>query len=206
MDVQNNKEQVPFEHYVTRYRVLDPGETARRCGVAFDEAAGVFTLRLLDAEYRLHWPEYAIESDDAGAFALRNVPCQTFLLRFLLEGSAAKASNRFVTFREMPWGEMYIQPYTGRVLTRAAFTFGTKVAKFAAACEKMGAIRLPHGDAGYQFEFLGGYRMQIMVYAGDDEFPPSAQVLYSDNFESGFAAEDRVVAGDLLITAIKKEL
>ena len=109
-------------------------------------------------------------------------------------------------FREMPWGEMYIQPYTGRVLTRAAFTFGTKVAKFAAACEKMGAIRLPHGDAGYQFDFLGGYRMQIMVYAGDDEFPPSAQVLYSDNFESGFAAEDRVVAGDLLITAIKKEL
>ena len=55
-------------------------------------------------------------------------------------------------------------------------------------------------------DFLGGYRMQIMVYAGDDEFPPSAQVLYSDNFESGFAAEDRVVAGDLLITAIKKEL
>ena len=48
--------------------------------------------------------------------------------------------------------------------------------------------------------------MQIMVYAGDDEFPPSAQVLYSDNFESGFAAEDRVVAGDLLITSIKKEL
>lgn len=70
----------------------------------------------------------------------------------------------------------------------------------------MGAIRLPHGDAGYQFDFLGGYRMQIMVYAGDDEFPPSAQVLYSDNFESGFAAEDRVVAGDLLITSIKKEL
>ena len=70
----------------------------------------------------------------------------------------------------------------------------------------MGAIRPPHGDAGYQFDFLGGYRMQIMVYAGDDEFPPSAQVLYSDNFESGFAAEDRVVAGDLLITSIKKEL
>ena len=70
----------------------------------------------------------------------------------------------------------------------------------------MGAIRLPHGDAGYQFDVLGSYRMQIMVYAGDDEFPPSAQVLYSDNFDSGFAAEDRVVAGDLLITSIKKEL
>ena len=206
MDVQNNKEQVPFEHYVTRYRVLDPGETARRCGVAFDEAAGVFTLRLLDAEYRLHWPEYAIESDGAGAFALRNVPCQTFLLRFLLEGSAAKVSNRFVTFREMPWGEMYIQPYTGRCLTRAAFTFGTRVAAFRAACEKMGALALGHGDAGFEFTLLPGYRMQIMVWEGDDEFPPNSQILYTENFAEGFAAEDRVVAGDILISAIKQRM
>ena len=206
MEVQNNKEQVPFEHYLARYRVLDPGEASRRTGAEFDEQAGVFTLCLLGTTYRLHWPEYAIEADRERALALGSLPCQTFLLRFLLEGRQVAPSSQFKTFREMPWGEMYIQPYTGRVLTRAAFTFGTKVAKFAAACEKMGAIRLPHGDAGYQFDFLGGYRMQIMVYAGDDEFPPSAQVLYSDNFESGFAAEDRVVAGDLLITAIKKEL
>ena len=45
--------------------------------------------------------------------------------------------------------------------------------------------------------------MQILVWEGDDEFPPSAQILYSDNFAEGFAAEDRVVAGDILIGAIK---
>ena len=107
------------------------------------------------------------------------------------------------TFREMPWGEMYIKPYTGRVLTRAAFTFGTRVAAFKAAAEKMGAVPLKHGDAGYQFDLIGPYRMQIMVWEGDDEFPPNAQVLYSDNFAEGFAAEDRVVAGDILISTVK---
>ena len=45
--------------------------------------------------------------------------------------------------------------------------------------------------------------MQILAWEGDDEFPPNAQVLYTDNFEEGFAPEDRVVAGDILITAIK---
>lgn len=204
MQVQNNKEEVPFAHYEEKFRALDPVEAAKRCGVPF--ADGKFSVRLLGVTYQITWPDYAITADKDGAFGLSSLPCQTFLLRFLLEGRQAAPSSQFKTFREMPWGEMYIQPYTGRVLTRAAFTFGTKVAKFAAACEKMGAIRLPHGDAGYQFDFLGGYRMQIIVYAGDDEFPPSAQVLYSDNFESGFAAEDRVVAGDLLITSIKKEL
>ena len=47
MEVQNNKEQVPFEHYLARYRVLDPGEASRRTGAEFDEQAGVFTLCLL---------------------------------------------------------------------------------------------------------------------------------------------------------------
>ena len=103
----------------------------------------------------------------------------------------------------MPWGEMYIKPYTGRGLTRAAFTFGTRVAAFRTAAGKMGGLPLPNGDAGFQFDLVGGYRMRILVWEGDDEFPPNAQVLYSDNFAEGFAAEDRVVAGDILISTIK---
>ena len=59
---------------------------------------------------------------------------------------------------------------------------------------------------GYQFELVPGYRMQILVWEGDDEFPPNAQVLYSDNFAEGFAAEDRVVAGDILISTIKSQM
>ena len=70
----------------------------------------------------------------------------------------------------------------------------------------MGAVKLPHGDAGYQFDFTDGYAMQILIWQGDEEFPPNAQVLYSDNFEGGFAPEDRVVAGDILITAIKANM
>ena len=106
----------------------------------------------------------------------------------------------------MLWGEFYIQPFTGRCLTRAAFTFGTKIPKFQAAMEKLGAEKLPHGDAGYALELLPGFTMELLVWAGDDEFPPSAQILYSDNFEQGFAPEDRVVAGDLLISIVKTYL
>jgi hypothetical protein len=72
-----------------------------------------------------------------------------------------------------------------------------------AAAEKMGAEAVKHGDAGFLLELVGGYRMQLLIWEGDDEFPPSAQVLYSDNFAEGLAAEDRVVAGDILISTVK---
>ena len=204
MEIQNNKEEVPFSHYLALFEKLDPQEAAKRCGVSFED--GCFTVQLLNSTYRIAWPEYAITADREDAFALTNLPCQTFLLRYLLEGRQAALSLGYKTFREMPWGELYITPYTGRCLTRAAFTFGTQVPAFAAACERMGGEKLPHGDAGYGFGFLGGYRMQIMIYAGDEEFPPASQILYSDNFASGFSAEDRVVAGDILISAIRQEM
>lgn len=200
MEIENHKEEVPFAHYEVLFRALNPQEVLSRLpDTQWDGTE--FTLRLLGREFAIAHPGYAIRALDGGA--VPPLPTQTFLLRYLLEGKNIKWNGQWKTFREMPWGEMYIQPYTGRVLTRAAFTFGTRLDAFRKASEKMGAVKLPHGDAGYQFELVSGYRMQILVWEGDDEFPPNAQVLYSDNFETGFAPEDRVVAGDILISTIK---
>ena len=200
MQIENHKEEVPFSYYEEKFAGLDPQEATARLGdVKWDGKE--FYVNLLGVEYAIAHPKYAIRATDGGAAPV--LPVQTFLLRYLLESKAVSWGGAWKTFREMPWGEMYIKPYTGRVLTRAAFTFGTRVAAFKAACEKMGALPLKHGDAGYQFDFLPGYAMQIIVWEGDEEFPPNAQVIYSDNFAEGFAAEDRVVAGDILISTIK---
>ncbi len=203
MQIENHKEEVPFAYYEEKFRELNPGAvTARLSDVTWDGSC--FSVKLLGREFAITHPDYTITPKDSGK--VPPLATQTFLLRYLLECKDVAWKNQWKTFREMPWGEMYIKPYTGRVLTRAAFTFGTRLDAFRAAAEHMGAIPVPHGDAGYLFELVGGYRMQILVWAGDEEFPPNAQVLYSDNFADGFAAEDRVVAGDILISTIKANM
>lgn len=203
MQIENHKEEVPFAHYEEKFRALDPAEvTARLADVRWDGSA--FHVTLLGREFAISHPTYAIAAMDGGK--LPPLPTQTFLMRYLLESRDVAWAGTWKTFREMPWGEMYNKPYTGRVITRAAYSFGTRIAAFAAACEKMGAKKLPHGDAGYEFTLIGGYKMQLLAWEGDEEFPPNAQVIYSDNFAEGFAAEDRVVSGDILITTIKAEM
>ena len=202
MQIENHKEEVPFAHYEELFRKLDASEAASRTGVKWD--GGEFYVNLLGREYAISHPDYALRALDGGT--LPPLPVQTFLLRYLLESKTASWAGEWKTFREMPWGEMYIKPYTGRVLTRAAFTFGTRLAAFKAGAEKMGAEPVKHGDAGYEFTLIGDFKMRILVWEGDDEFPPNAQVLYSDNFAAGFAAEDRVVAGDILISVIKSNM
>ena len=200
MQVENHKEEIPFSYYEGLFAKLEPQEASRRLtDIQWDGKE--FYVNLLGRAYAIAHPVYAIRALDGGN--VPPLPTQTFLLRYLLEGRTVAAVGNWLTFREMPWGELYIKPYTGRVLTRAAFTFGTRVASFAAAIEKLGARKLRHGDAGYEVELLPWYFMQILVWAGDEEFPPNSQILYSDNFAEGFSAEDRVVAGDILISVVK---
>ena len=203
MRLENHKEEVPFAHYAQRFRALAPEDALSRLG-ALRYDGREFFLRLLGREYAVSHAECAFRALDGGS--VPGLPTQTFLLRYLLEGRDVPWGGSWTTFREMPWGEMYSQPYTGRVLQRAAFGFGTNVARFSAACRQLGARELKHGDAGFEFDFLDGYRLQLLVWAGDEEFPPNAQLIYSDNFAEGFAAEDRVVTGDILTSTIKAQL
>ena len=191
---------MPFSYYEGLVQKFDPSDvTARIQDVKWDGKE--FFVTLLGREFAISHPQYAIRGVDGGN--VPPLPTQTFLLRYLLEGNSVPFGGQWLTFREMPWGELYIKPYTGRVLTRAAFTFGTRVEAFKQACQKMGAEAVPHGDGGYRVALIGGYGMQILVCDGVEEVPPNAQILYSDNFAEGFAAEDRVVAGDILISTIK---
>ena len=203
MQIENHKEEVPFAFYEEKFRALDPASVQERLkSVKWDGKE--FTVILLGRAFAIAHPEYAIRALDEGK--LPPLPVQTFLVRYLLESKDVSWGGQWKTFREMPWGEMYIKPYTGRVLTRAAYTFSFELNAFRAAAEKMGAEPVKHGDAGYCFRLIGDYQMQILIWQGDEEFPPNAQILYSDNFAEGFAAEDRVVAGDILISTIKANM
>lgn len=199
--IENHKEEVPFAHYQVKFAAMDPAEAAARTGVRYED--GTFYVTLLGMMYAVLWPEATIRATDG---KIPPLPLQTFLLRYLLEGKRTAPSSEFKTFREMPWGELYIQPFTGRVLTRAAFGFGTRIERYRAAAAALGGIPLRHGDAGYEFTLTDNYRLRLLVWAGDEEFPPNAQLLYSSNFAEGLAAEDRVVAGDLLIGALKSRM
>ena len=197
---------VPFEHYVALYAKLNPTEVSERCGVRYDDLTQSFTVRLLSVDYELTWPAFSIRSKDENGLALTSLPAQMLIIRYLLEGKKSRGTGAFLPYREMPWGEVYLKPFTGRCLNRAAFSFGTRLDDFRAALEKMPVILLDKGDVSCQMEIMPGYDVRLIVWEGDDEFPPNSQILFSDNFPEAFSAEDRTVVGDLLITDIKRRM
>lgn len=204
---KDNKERVPFEHYLAEYAQKDPLEVSERTGFPYSASARKFTVWFMGKEYTATFPEFEIartEPDDAWC-ALSELPAAKILMvRYLVEGVRTDTTGKFLTYREVPWGEVYYRQFNGRCMMRLAFSYGNRLDSFRRAMEKLGAIRVSAGDAGYQFEVFPGFFVQFLLWEGDDEFQPSSQILFSDNFPASFHAEDLVVVCDIAITALKQ--
>ena len=206
---KDNKERIPLEHYLSEYRNIDPKEAAERCGVEYDEEKQQFHIRLMGFRYLVDFPEFAVHKEDEneeGAFLLLDmVPAKIIVLRFLISAQMVKSSGKYLTYREVPWGEVYFRQFEGRCLMRLKFGFGFKLDKFAEGMEKLpGVKKLSLGDVSYEFEFINGLHVRFILWAGDEEFPPSSQILFEDNFPYAYQAEDLAVVGDISITTLKK--
>ena len=175
----------------------------------YDEERQQFHIRLMGYRYLVDFPEFAVrkeDEDEEGAFLLLDmVPAKIIVLRFLLSAQVVKSSGKYLTYREVPWGEVYFRQFEGRCLMRLKFGFGFKLDKFAEGMEKLpGVKKLSLGDVSYEFEFINGLHVRFILWAGDEEFPPSSQILFEDNFPYAYQAEDLAVVGDISITTLKK--
>jgi hypothetical protein len=203
---KDNLERIPMEHYLERYAQMDPEAAAARCQIPYDSEKKTFTLRMMGYEYSVTWPEFEVTPLTPGKkyYVLRDMgKAKILVMRYLLEGSAAVSTGKFLTYREIPWCEVYYQQFSGRCLSRLAYGFGFKLDAFRKAMEEVGGKPLEYGDAGYEFELINGLFMRFALWAGDDEFPPSSQILFADNFPVAFHGEDMTVCGDVSIGTIK---
>lgn len=204
---KDNKERVPFEHYKEEYVKKDPQEISVRTGFPYSEETHCFTVRFLGKEYEVGFPEFTVRrTQDDGTYCplVSMTAAQILVIRFLIEGCRVQSTGKFLTYREVPWGEVYYRQFNGRCMMRLAFSYGNRIDSFCGAMEKMGAVKIKAGDAGYEMELFEGFLIRFQIWSDDEEFPPSSQILFSDNFPAAFHAEDLVVACDVMIGTMKQ--
>jgi hypothetical protein len=189
----DNKTQLPLEHYLKLYKQADVQEISQRTGVPYE---GRFILNILGETKTASWPDFEAEGWSATAKIL--------FLRYLLEGREAPPFTGFVTYRDMPWGDLYDVNFQGRCVKRLARTFGSKPEAFMKACEATGGVRISGSGICYELCLLKGLYLRFTLWEGDEEFAPNAQILFSDNFPQVFSAEDRVVVCEYTLDRLKK--
>ena len=202
-EIPNNYREKPIEYYKAELQKMDAQEIAARCGLERDGDAVRFTI--LGCQYRIAVPSFEYEkltAEKPDFLAAQGT--QVLVLHFLTQCSYAESTGKFISFREYPGGDLYYKAFEGRCLKRLAYSYGSKLAQFKENYEKLGAKEINGGDASCEIEFMPGFIIRLILWGPDEEFPPSAQMLFSDNFPISFLAEGVAGIGDILITALKK--
>lgn len=204
MEVTDHKNAVPLSFYRERFAAADPEALSLRSGVPFE--SGVFSLKLLNRPVTVAWPSSEIRYE--GTDEPMPGPEKILLIRLLLDGVLAPGLGSFKAYREMPWGEVYLTQFTGRVITRLAYSFAAKPDAFTEKAAALGGRQTDGGDCAVLLPFIsaGGtsLMLKLILWAPDEDDPPAAQVLFSDNFSAAFTAEDMAVVGDIMINHLKK--
>ncbi len=198
---KNNKERIPYEHYKGLFALMDPIEASERLNIPYDSEKKRFSFRLMHKQHYIDHPWGEIYTDE-GPLG-ENFAAKILILRFFIEGRYSNPTGKLLTYRDIPWGEVYYPNFQGRCILRLSYAFGNKLDKFEKVMEGIGAAKIEMGDSAYKFEFISNFYMYFIMWDGDEEFPPSAQILFDDNFPLAFTAEDIAVVGDISIGTLK---
>jgi hypothetical protein len=201
---KNQQERIPFSYYLGIYKTLNPGEIARRCALPFDAETSSFGLRIMGREYRAFFPGF--ELMDSGGALVQDAFEKILFLRYLCEGKYFEAAGKSLAYQEIPWGSVYYPNFRERCINRFASLFGKNPGVFRKIMEENRELRagpLKRGDVGYRFEAVSGLYMSLLLWEGDEEFSPAAQILFDDNFVFAFTAEDLAVLGEVVLERLR---
>lgn len=197
---KDNKERKPWEYYLEEFKKIDPIEASKRLEVPYDEENQIFKFYLMGSTYYIHYPSFEVthKEDNLVSHPLEeNIYAKILIARLFIEGKYEAFTEEFVSYRDIPWGEFYYVPFSGRCIGRLARKYGNRIDIFEKIMIKIGAEKVNYGDVAYDFKFMNDLYVRFIIWQGDEEFSPSAQILFSKNFASFFNAEDLAYVGDL---------
>jgi hypothetical protein len=126
------------------------------------------------------------------------------LVLHLARADGAATGGGWKAFRELPDGIFYhqaFQSYSGQALVRA---FGSDLDAFARAAAGAGGESEQIGDAGFRFTVLPRILLAVVYWAGDDELPPNAEVLFDRAADHYLPPDALAVVGGWLAGQIIK--
>lgn len=179
----------------------DPFLLSARARVPYDEARRSLVVDFLGTRHTVTFPGGEVRDTSAEAVPLVR---QVLILHYLTGASGLPVQNRWIAFRELPDGAIYVGPFNARAVQPLVRYFGSAPEKLIPAAEALGGAPVPMGDAGVVVPAFPLVPLALVLWRGDEEFPATGNILFDGSAPSHMPAEDYVVLASLAVAELKK--
>ncbi len=143
------------------------------------------------------WPE-SLTDEQLPVFA------RILILHYLASLTPTAEEGKLISYKELPGGSIYIQPFTNRAIRPLASLFGTVPQRLVEVAALIGGQKVAHGDAGVTIKVFPRIPITLVLWGADDEFPASANILFDASASSVLPTEDYAFLASFVIATLKR--
>lgn len=179
----------------------DPAQACAGSLASFDGNRREYALAVLGKEHQVDLEGRKVLGPDGKEAA---PPLPILILHYLAATSPLPLAGELISFRELEGGELYYAAYEGRAIRPLREKFGADPPLLLKAGEALGAKPFRLGHASLEVPLFPRIPVFVVVWAGDDEVPSSANVLYDSTIRRQMHTEDVAVAASLVASKLRK--
>lgn len=121
------------------------------------------------------------------------------LLHYLLTARGESLTRKLITFREVPGGSFYHPAFLKRARDPLVKVFGPQPEQLLNCGRQLGADPDSMGDVSITLRPLPRIPVTIVLWRGDDEFPPEGSILFDESVGTYLPTEDIAMLSGMIV-------
>jgi hypothetical protein len=192
---QKNYQQ-SFELACASLKEMDLEERAKKAGADYQkgEDGAKIIIDFFAEPYHIHFPQIEFYSPSKKTVSLIT---RILLLHYLIRADGSPLTGKWVGYKDIPGGLLYAGVFARRVIEPLVRKFGNSAKWFKEIGKKLGGKSVEVGDASFILHAFPFIPLQYVLWEGDEEFPPSVQLLFDASVDHYLSLEDIVVLGQM---------
>ena len=181
-----------------KVRSAIPRTLAANSGATLLPNGKTLKLKMMERECEIDLSAKSIKYTGDGRTEVSSY-LQILILHYLAGAGNAQVSNRLATFREFEGGAIYYPAFKARAIDMIVKAFGASPDVLKHIGHVLRAEPVSTGDVGFRIHFFPKLPIVVVLWLGDDEVSPSANILFDANAGKMLPTEDLSVVGGAAI-------
>ena len=185
---------------------VDIEDFCRRSGsiLITEKGERFIQLSYLNSIYRINLNKQIISKvGDDTPVELRD---KILILHYLLTASGKPLSGDLISFKDLGEGLAYYPTFAQRAIQPLITCFGKNPDKLLNCAEQIGGVKSSFGDFAVTISAFARVPVTIVLWQGDDEFPPNANILFDRLVLEYLPLEDLIVLSQTIVWKLVKAL
>ncbi len=192
---QKNYQQ-SFDLACASIKGMNLEERARKAGADYEKRKDgeKIVIHFFSEPYHIQFPQIEFSSPSKKVVSLVT---RILLLHYLIRADGNPLTGKWVAYKDIPGGLLYAGVFARRVTEPLQRKFGKSAKLFReTGIQSRGEI-VNIGDASFILHAFHYVPLQYVLWEGDEEFPPSVQLLFDASVDHYLTLEDIVVLGQV---------